>query len=74
MSESGRYSNADWRYLGKSMNTDSSEAGCRRLIEEKLRSLLEALNTDQCSKLKEIGGRQSPKRGFGGPPPEKFQI
>ena len=37
---------ADFRYLGKPINTESSEVDCRRLIEEKLRSLLEALDTD----------------------------
>ena len=37
---------ADFRYRGKPINTESSEVDCRRLIEEKLRSLLEALNTD----------------------------
>ena len=37
---------ADFRYLGKPINTESSEVDCRWLIEEKLRSLLEALDTD----------------------------
>ena len=37
---------ADFRYLGKPINTESSEVDCRRLIEEKLLSLLEALDTD----------------------------
>ena len=37
---------ADFRYLGKPINTESSEVDCRRLIEEKLRSLLEVLDTD----------------------------
>ena len=37
---------ADFRYLGKPINTESSEVDCRRLIEEKLSSLLEALDTD----------------------------
>ena len=36
---------ADFRYLGKPINTESSEVDCRRLIEEKLRSLLESLDT-----------------------------
>ena len=33
-------------FLGKPINTESSEVDCRRLIEEKLCSLLEALDTD----------------------------
>ena len=37
---------ADFRYLGKPINKESSEVDCRRLIEEKLRCLLEALDTD----------------------------
>ena len=39
---------ADFRYLGKPINTESSEVACsyRKLIEEKLRSLLEALSTE----------------------------
>ena len=36
---------ADFRYLGGPINTKCSEVDCRRLIAEKLRSFLEALNT-----------------------------
>ena len=42
----GLWAYQDFRYLGKPINTESSEVDCRRLIEEKLRSLLEALDTD----------------------------
>ena len=43
---------ADFRYLGKPINTESSEVDSRRLIEEKLRSLLEALNIDLTASAK----------------------
>ena len=55
---------ADFRYLGKPIKTESSEVDCRRLIEEKLRSLLEALDTDTLTAsakiwLYHISSRQS---------------
>ena len=37
---------ADFRYLGKPINTESSEVNCRKQIEEKLQLLLDSLNTD----------------------------
>ena len=42
---------ADFRYLGKPINTESSEVDSRRLIEEKLQSLLEALDTSLSGRL-----------------------
>ena len=35
-----------FRYLGKPINTESSEVDCRRPFEEKLHPLLQALDTD----------------------------
>ena len=37
---------ADFRHIGKPINTESSEVDCRMFIEEKLRSVLEALDRD----------------------------
>ena len=37
---------ADFRYLGKPINTEFSEVDCRRLLKEKIHSPLEALDTN----------------------------